>query len=973
MVAGLVGRRDEIARVTTVLRDVVGGGAGKVVVVRGEPGIGKSALLSATRAAATGLGYRVWRAAPTAAEQGLPWAGLAHLYAGLSAADRDGVVAAHAERLAVAAASAQPAAQPDTRSADIAPDSEAAAHESVDIAPETVAFALAAALDVFRHHGEQSVPLLVEIDDLQWLDGVTAGALAYALRNTARRRVVVLLAARSADAIPLEPNRLVDADTLIELRLEGLGPAELRDLIANEFGDVPTREQLAHIERQSGGNPLYAIEIAKASTWSAPAALPSSLRDSLFTRVRALPETTQQLLAVAAMSSRPTVALLARVFPGTEVLELVAAAELAGIATVGTVGSFAEVRVVFAHPLLASAAVESQPVARQRALRRALADATDDVVERACHLARLGSDAGSGGNGDDAGDEGDAGDGDDQEEIARQLADAAAEARRRGATDLAVELAQAALALTPVAAVVELLERRRVLAEYHNAAGDWSAALVDIQRVLAELETPPAVIIDSSTRQRLREQALHDLVPVLSRTDGYRAALVAAKAALEVVTDPSLLAVERAWRIRLEMHLDLRRAAELVREFRDERAAVGEREPALDLDVLSAAAVLGEPVDADAAIVLYRELAAEGPDWPATATVTDILGWHEDGRCLVIIDEMLAVARGTGSVAQECNYLRSAARLHFLRGDWRGAEAAVQRVIELTMENTEVAEARATLALILAGRGDAAGALEQWERGCFGIGPEFTSTADKLWGAILRAELSFVLTGAPAADELAAATTGMVDFGARGMPALPARRDLVEALVDSGRIAEANAVADELIADARHSEVPAALAVAASAAGCIAAAYGDFVAAREHYRDAAERYGQLGLRYYLARTLLTAGQVARRAGERDEAAERLGRARALFAEMDAFAWIERCDAELSQLGVGSAEDTDLTTAEERIAKLVLAGMSNREIAAAVYLSVRTVEANLTRIYRKLDVRSRAELAGRLATAPTRSA
>ena len=252
-----------------------------------------------------------------------------------------------------------------------------------------------------------------------------------------------------------------------------------------------------------------------------------SLRDSLFTRVRALPERTQQLLAVAAMSSRPTVALLARVFPGTEVLELVAAAELAGIATVGTVGSFAR-RAVFAT-LAGIGSGRIQPVARQRAASGArrrdrtmcsrapvtwpgsvrtpvpVATATMPAmrvtlatVTPATVTTRRGS---------------------------RQLADAA-EARRRGATDLAVELAQAALALTPVAAVVELLERRRALAEYHNAAGDWSAALVDIQRVLAELGTPPAVIIDSSLRGSGCEQALHDLVPVLSRTDGYRAALV---------------------------------------------------------------------------------------------------------------------------------------------------------------------------------------------------------------------------------------------------------------------------------------------------------------------------------------------------------------------------------------------------------------------------------------------------------------
>ena len=244
MVAGLVGRRDEIARVTTVLRDVVGGGAGKVVVVRGEPGIGKSALLSATRGA-TGLGYRVWRAAltlPSRACRGPDWRTSTPGWA----RPTDGVVAAHAERLAVAAASAQPAAQPDTRSADIAPDSEAAAHESVDIAPtpkplptspstsprlrsrcprvvdiapETVAARSPLALDVFRHHGEQSGsaaggdrrPAVVGRRDRR-------RTLHVAQHRTSPRRRAAGGTLRRCD--PLEPNRLVDADTLIELRLK---------------------------------------------------------------------------------------------------------------------------------------------------------------------------------------------------------------------------------------------------------------------------------------------------------------------------------------------------------------------------------------------------------------------------------------------------------------------------------------------------------------------------------------------------------------------------------------------------------------------------------------------------------------------------------------------------------------------------------------------------------------------------------
>ena len=163
--------------------------------------------------------------------------------------------------------------------------------------------------------------------------------------------------------------------------------------------------------------------------------------------------------------------------------------------------------------------------------------------------------------------------------------------------------------------------------------------------------------------------------------------------------------------------------------------------------------------------------------------------------------------------------------------------------------------------------------------------------------------------------------------------------------------------------DARQAELPSALADADAAAGVVAAARGDDDAAQARFAAAIEGHESCGLDYELARTLLAAGAAARRAGRRTDGRVHLDRAKELFDGMGATVWSRRCSDEIDRLGArrSGQSDSALTPTEQQIAELVAAGRTNNEIASTLFVSVRTVESNLTRIYRKLGLRSRTEL------------
>jgi DNA-binding CsgD family transcriptional regulator len=190
--------------------------------------------------------------------------------------------------------------------------------------------------------------------------------------------------------------------------------------------------------------------------------------------------------------------------------------------------------------------------------------------------------------------------------------------------------------------------------------------------------------------------------------------------------------------------------------------------------------------------------------------------------------------------------------------------------------------------------------------------------------------------------------------------------DLIEALVATGALDEAERRIDALDARATRSGGIGASAAAARCRALLAAARGDTTAALEHIDAALERHAGIDAPLDAARSLVVKGVVHRRRKERRVAGEALQAAKVVFDEAGARGWAARAEAELARLGRRVGASLELTETEKRVALLVAAGMTNRQVAEQAFISVKTVEANLARIYRKLGIASRAELGARMA-------
>jgi DNA-binding NarL/FixJ family response regulator len=201
-----------------------------------------------------------------------------------------------------------------------------------------------------------------------------------------------------------------------------------------------------------------------------------------------------------------------------------------------------------------------------------------------------------------------------------------------------------------------------------------------------------------------------------------------------------------------------------------------------------------------------------------------------------------------------------------------------------------------------------------------------------------------------------------VGFCEPGSP--PFVSDAVDALVAAGRLDEARAMNDAWEQLGRKLDRPRLLATGARGRGLITAAEGDADRAVVILQEALEHHERLPVPDERARTLLALGATLRRAGHRRDARDRLDQALAAFEHLGQSLWAQRARSEIARLAGRKPADTELTATEQKVAELVAQGRSNRDVADALFITVRTVEANLTRIYRKLDVRSRAELAAR---------
>ena len=780
-----------------------------------------------------------------------------------------------------------------------------------------------------------SGPTVVAIDDLQWLDSVSARALRYALRRADREPLGVLGTARSAQPDPLGIRETLPPGRSETVELGPLSLGALRRLLSGTVAAI-SRPALAQIHSLSGGNPLYALELARAmpdGRRSTDIALPGSLRTALEHRLDALPARLEPVLEAVSALGATSVQSLRNLLPESDVDAILEAAIAEQVLALDE-----DLSVRFAHPLLGSVVYTSlSPLARRSLHARLAAQATEPDV-RARHLA-LSTD-------------------DPDESIASLLERAATRAAGRGANDLASEFAGHGRRLTPVAD--EASVRRRALAEieYLAAAGEVRQALSRADRLVrslapgpervealmqrAELEdddrdTAEALLLgaldEAGTDERLRGRVFHRLAQLRRlRAGDLPGAIDAARSSLALAEDCG------------DPTLELHAAAYL-----GHLEALGGK-PRPDL--------------MDRAVRLEAELGVQ----PLSIRPRSLLAMHrlwagDLPAARALLDAVQAEAARAGNEMKQPQHFYISALVENASGNLELAHTLAARGLEaaLDAENTyaerellyPLARAEAWLGREQEARATAQRLCE--EASTHGVKPLLVRAASVL--GLLALSLDDLES---ACDELARAADLLERMGFANPGAFRVLPDAIEALARSEELSAAEALHERLESEAAAAG-PWSHAAVERARGALLLARGDAERAADVLDGAAACFQSLEHGPDTARALLLRAQALLRAGRRSLAAEVAAAAHARFSAMGATLWEARALELLERLQPGRAAGR-LTAAETRVAALVAKGMKNREIGQALFMSVATVEAHLTRIYRKLDIRSRTELA-----------
>jgi ATP/maltotriose-dependent transcriptional regulator MalT len=892
------------------------------LVIEGEAGIGKTTLWLAGLTQARDRGFTVLSTRPVAAESVLAYASLADLLGALDAAVWDNLPTP--QRFAMDGIMFRA----DTDGAVI--DHRAVA---------------AGFLSAVEWQAEES-PVLLAVDDLQWLDPSSAGVLAFAVRRLSGPVGVFGTVRIEPDAPDASWLQMPRPDAIRRIGVPPMSLGGLHAVISERLGRSFPRPAMVWIHEVSGGNPFYALELARkvdtASSSSSEEQLPGTLADLVRTRIGHLDPEAKELLLAAACAAAPTTALLTSATGGTpaQVVRLLEDAERKGIIVID--GH----RVYFAHPLLARGVYTDADPAARRAMHGRLADIVTEPELQARHLARAAVGA-------------------DQRTL-KALDDAAESARIRGAPAAAAELLDLAVALggdTP--------QRRIGSAGHHFKAGETARARSVLDEVIKDMEPGP-----------LRAEALNLLAVIRLSDDSFADAAGLLEHSLDEAGDDFGLRVQMLISLSFSL-LNLGRQAEALGVIDDAvKDAERQQNSHLRSQALSVRVILrfmlGEGLDeAD----LRRALALEDrrADTPLTVRshVHSAMLQAWTGRLEDAHREIQAIRRRCIESGDESE-LMFVAFHSVLIEMWRGNFTDAGLVAEDTMEralqlNTEVPQCQA---LSMRAALDAyAGRVDEARRDA----SEALSIAVQCGSPILMAwpltTLGFVEVST--GDHHAALTT-LAPLLAT-FDAVPDATEIVlawclpdalEALISVGRGDDADALIARIERNGRRLDRAWMLAVAARARSMLLAAQGDVAAARRAAEQAMAQHDRLPMPFERARTQLLLGQLQRRQGNPAAAAETFNDALRQFEELGTPLWAERVRAELGRTNVGPRGIDPLTPAEQRVAELAASGMTNRAVAAALFISPKTVEANLARVYRKLDIHSRAELGRRMGASDT---
>jgi DNA-binding CsgD family transcriptional regulator len=909
----LVGRHAEMAAIEAFLLDTVRQPGGLLFI--GEPGIGKTALLRATVDRATELGLKMYVTRPTQMESNAPFAALTDLLAD-SASAIDLLPAP--QRLALRAATLREAPGP------------------LGIDRQTVSVAFR---NLLLQSGTRSRFTLV-IDDAQWLDPESEAVLRYAARRLDETPVRWILSSRrDVDELGLAESPAAERHG--RLLLEPLSPGVLHGILRAKLRTNLPRHALTRIADAAGGNPLYALELARAAlaqgelTPGRPLPMSSGPAQLLLDRVTALPPATRDALLLLAAMESPDIGTL-RLAGGEGAVNALDEAESAAL-IVRDVGS-----VRFEHPLVAEAAYHAVSAPARRGAHRSLATVSRDVELRARHLGRAAAEP-------DAA-------------IASEVAAAAEAAASRGASSTATELSELACRLTPPDDVGGVLERRLTLARRLLDAGDMGRAAAAARAVIQA--GPPGV-------ERARARVI--LARALRWSESWVAAQQeAAAAALE----PGLDALTAVLIEDLQATLAETEAARLAHKDRAIRYLRRADEPHLLAELLleraETAAWLGHGWD-DAAIseaeLIERSARPRRRAFDARTTRATVLQWADRlTEAREGYEALLGEATDRGDDASVMRLHMHFTRLELQAGRWDEARRHAIAYLEISQILDDKGEQALALARVGASDamlGEEVKAREELEHAhelAESLRLDFAQAIAKAALGLLELSLG---RGLAAASQLKEAHAHVAHRGI-GDPAVFPFGDFAEALVEAGQLEEGQAAIKTLERDSERLGRRRGLAAAVRARALLAAARGDSGGAISAAQRSLELLEDTELLFDHARSLLVAGRVHRRARRKSRAHEFLARSAEAFDRLHAPIWAAQARAELARVGLRPSAPLELTDTEAEVARLAARGLTNREVAAAAFLTPRSVEGVLRRVYNKLGISSRAELGAAMA-------
>ncbi|WP_328473209.1 AAA family ATPase [Actinoplanes sp. NBC_00393] len=881
----------------------------RVLVVRGEAGVGKSVLLDYLVRSASG--FRVARASGHEYEMELTYAGLHQLC---------GPLLDLRERL--------PGPQRDALAATFGLSSAPA--------PDRFVVGLGVLGLLSAVTAEQ--PLLWVIDDAQWLDKTSAQTLAFVARRLLAEPVALVFAVR-------EPSTVPELTGLPELLVEGLGHSDSRALLDAALPGRLDELVRDRIVAESRGNPLALLELPQSLTPTELAGgfgvldaspLANRIEQSFLRRLDSLPAETRQLLLTAAADPVGDVALLWRAADRLGLgADALAPAQSAGLIDVRG-------RVRFRHPLVRSAVYGTATLPERERAHRALAEATDPEVDpdrRAWHRAHATTTP--------------------DEDIAAELERSAERAAQRGGIAATAAFLERAAELTPDP--VRRGQRALTAAKATFESGAPDAA----DKLLAVAGLSPLDELQRARLARLRAQIVFALrrgsdAPPLLLDAADRLAPLNNGSAREAYLEALGAAIFAG---RLNESVGPREVAAAAR-----RAPAAQQPPRpidLLLDGLATRFTDGyvagvEPLRR--ALHAFGQGAGGDPGetmrwfwlpWLVAGDLWDHALWHD------VATEAIRLCRDAGALIMLPLALGNRAAVHLFAGEFAAAESLAEEAIAIT-DATGNAPVRFSSLLLAAWRGSETEALEYANWGLEhilgrgegrGVGGHGYATA-VLFNGLGRYE-----------DALVSARTACAydDLGIYGFALV----ELIEAGVRSGALDEAAAALQRLEERTSAAGTPWALGVQAWCTALLS----EGAAAEAGYREAIERLARSQVAIHLARAHLVYGEWLRRENRRTDAREHLRTAHDMFSRTGAGAFAERAHRELLATGGAARRRTVdtrelLTPQEGQIARLAREGLSNPEIGAQLFISPRTVQYHLGKVFTKLEITSRSQL-GRL--------